>query len=59
MGKVKITLVRSAIKKPQRQKATVEALGLRKMNQTVIKEETPQIIGMIVKVNHLIKVEKV
>lgn len=56
MGKLKLTLVRSTIGRPKKQKATVEALGLRKMNQTVEKEATPQILGMVKKVEHLLSV---
>lgn len=59
MASVKITQVRSIIDRSQRQKDTMKALGLRKMNQTVEKEVTPQIAGMIRKVSHLIKVEEV
>jgi large subunit ribosomal protein L30 len=58
MAKVKITQVKSLIDRPQRQKDTVLALGLRRMNQTVVKEVTPQIMGMIAKVEHLVKVEE-
>jgi len=57
MAKVKVTQVRSIIDRPQRQKDTMKALGLRKMNQTVIKEATPQILGMIAKVSHLVSTE--
>lgn len=56
MGKLKLTLVRSTIGRPKKQKATVEALGLRKMNHTVEKEATPQILGMVKKVEHLLSV---
>jgi large subunit ribosomal protein L30 len=59
MAKVKITLVRSTIKKPKNQKRTVEALGLRKLNHSVEKELNPAIEGMIKTVQHLIKVEKI
>ncbi len=59
MSKVKITQVRSAINRSGRQKKTLEALGLRKMNQTVEHEATVQIKGMIAKVSHLITVEEV
>ncbi len=59
MAKVKITKVRSTIKRPKRQKDTMTALGLNKMNSTVEVELTPQIQGMINKVNHLITVENV
>lgn len=56
---LKITQIRSAIDRPKDQKATIEALGIRKLNNTVIKKDTPQIRGMIRKVNHLLKVEEV
>ena len=56
MATVKVKLVRSVIKRPARQKATVVALGLRKMNQVVEKEATPQIMGMINKVQHLVQI---
>ena len=58
MSKIKITLVRSTINRTKKQKATVEALGLKKMHQTVEVEGTPQIMGMVNKVNHLLKVEE-
>ena len=58
MPKVKITQVRSVIDRPKRQKGTMIALGLRKMHQTVEHEATPQILGMIKKVAHLLKVEE-
>ena len=56
MAKVKLKLVRSVIGKPKDQKATVEALGLRKMNQVVEKTVSPQVEGMIAKVRHLIEI---
>lgn len=59
MKKVKITQVRSVIDRPKRQKDTMVALGLRKMNHSVEKELTPQIEGMINKVSHLVKVEEI
>lgn len=59
MSKVKITQVRSAIDRPQKQKDTLKALGISKLQRPVEKEETPQIAGMIKKVAHLVKVEKV
>lgn len=59
MAKVKITLVKSGIDRPKDQKATIVALGLKKMNSSVEVENTPQIAGMINKVNHLIKVEEI
>lgn len=59
MAKIKITKVRSAIKRTQNQKRTLEALGLRKMGQVVEHEDTPNILGMIKKVNHLVSVETI
>lgn len=59
MKKIKITLVKSAIDRPQRQKLTLQALGLNKVNSSREVEATPQILGMVTKVNHLIKVEDV
>ena len=58
MAKIKIKQVRSKNDRPERQKRTLEALGLRKMNQVVEHEATPQILGMINKVKHLISVEE-
>jgi large subunit ribosomal protein L30 len=58
MGKVRITQVRSVIDQPKRQKATMEALGLKRMSQSREHELTPQIKGMIKKVEHLISVEE-
>lgn len=57
MKKIKITQVKSVIDRPERQKKTMVALGLRKMNASVEKEATPQVLGMLEKVNHLVKVE--
>jgi len=59
MGKIKVTQVKSAIKKPVRQKRTLEALGIRKLHQTIEVEATPQIMGMVHKVSHLVVVEEV
>ena len=56
MNTIKIKKVKSAIKRPARQKATIQALGFRKLNQTIEKVATPQILGMIAKVRHLIVV---
>jgi large subunit ribosomal protein L30 len=58
MGKVKITQVKSVIDRPKRQKDTMKALGIRKMNQTVVHEATPQILGMVAKIRHLVEVEE-
>ncbi len=59
MKKVRITLVRSGIGHPKRQKDTLKALRLTKMHKTVEHEATPQIMGMINKVKHLVKVEEI
>ena len=59
MSKIKITKVRSVIGQTERQKRTMEALGLRKMNKTVEMNATPEILGMVRKVNHLVSVENV
>ena len=56
MSTIKIKLVKSAIKRPADQKATIKALGFRRLNQVVEKEVTPQIMGMVNKVKHLIQV---
>jgi large subunit ribosomal protein L30 len=58
MKKIKITQVKSVIDRPERQKRTMEALGLRRMNATVEVAATPQILGMVEKVHHLVKVEE-
>ena len=57
MAKIKVTKVRSAINRTQNQKRELESLGLHKMGQTVEHEDTPNILGMIRKVNHLVSVE--
>lgn len=59
MAKVIVTLTRSLIGRPEDQRATVKALGLKKTNSTVVKEVTPQIEGMLHKVRHLVKVEEI
>ena len=58
MAKVQITQKRSMIKRPDKQVRTIQALGLGKINRTVEVELTPQIAGMISKVNHLITVKE-
>ncbi len=57
MAKIKVTKVRSAINRPKNQKRTLEALGLKKIGQTVEHEDTPNILGMVNKVKHLVSVE--
>ncbi len=59
MGKIKITQVRSYIGRPERQKRTLIALGLRRNNQSVEVEGTPQVLGMVNKVKHLVSVEEI
>ena len=59
MGKLRITQIKSGIEKPERQKRTLKALGLYKVNKTVEIEGSPQVEGMLKKVSHLVKVEKV
>jgi large subunit ribosomal protein L30 len=58
MATIKIKQVRSKIKRPNDQKLTLEALGLKKMNAVVEHEATPQILGMVNKVKHLVEVLK-
>ena len=58
MAKIKITQVKSSIGSTKRQKATMESLGLKKMHQTIEHEATPQIIGMVNKMRHLLSVEE-
>ncbi|TKC07258.1 50S ribosomal protein L30 [Pedobacter frigoris] len=57
MAKIKITQVKSIIDRSERQKRTMQALGLTKMNQSVEVEATAAIIGMVRKVNHLVAIE--
>jgi large subunit ribosomal protein L30 len=58
MAKIKITQVRSAIKRPKDQRLTIQALGLGKINRTVEVEATPQILGMVNKVGHLVSISE-
>lgn len=57
--KLKITLVRSMIGRPEKHRAVIKALGLRKMHQTVEHDNSPQIQGMVKKISHLLAVEVV
>jgi large subunit ribosomal protein L30 len=59
MTQLKVTQVRSLIDRPKDQKATVRALGLHRMHDSVLKEDRPDIRGMIAKVRHLVTVEEV
>ena len=58
MAKLKVTQVKSVIDRPKRQKETMKALGLTRMHRTVEHNDTPQVRGMINKVQHLVKVEE-
>lgn len=58
-GKIKITQVRSTIDRPADQKRTMEALGLRRIRHSVVHNATPQILGMVNKVKHLVQTEEV
>ncbi len=58
MAKIKVKQVKSAIKRPQNQKRTLSALGLRRLGQVVEHEDTPNILGMINKVKHLVSTEE-
>lgn len=59
MAKLQITLVRSLIGRNEKQRATVKSLGLSKIRQSVVHEDSPAIRGMINAVNHMVKVEEV
>ena len=59
MGKIRVTQIKSVIDRPKDQKATMIALGLRKIGRSNEFERTPQIEGMINKVSHLVKIEEV
>ncbi|MDQ6756791.1 MAG: 50S ribosomal protein L30 [Bacteroidota bacterium] len=59
MAKIKVTQIKSGIDRSERQKLTLQALGLNKLNATKEVEATPQILGMVKKVSHLVKVEEV
>lgn len=58
MAKIKVKQVRSAINRPARQKKTLQALGLKKLNQVVEHEATPQVLGMVAKVAHMVEVSE-
>ena len=59
MARVRIKMIKSVIDQTKRQKATMQALGLRKINQTREHELTPQIEGMINKISHLVTIENI
>lgn len=59
MAKIRITQVKSRNGKPERQKRTLDALGIHKLNHSVEHEATPQILGMVNKITHLVRVENI
>jgi large subunit ribosomal protein L30 len=59
MAQIRITQIRSIIDRPIKAKRSIKALGLKKINDTVVHEDTPQIMGILRTVNHLVKVEKI
>jgi large subunit ribosomal protein L30 len=59
MAKIRVTQIKSGIKRPERQKRTLVALGLNKINRSNEFESNPNVLGMIRKVNHLVKVENI
>ena len=59
MSKIRVTQIKSNICSPERQKRTLAALGLKKMHQSIEHEATPQILGMVNAVKHLVKVEEI
>lgn len=59
MKKLRVTQIRSGINQPERQKRTLQALGIKRVNRPIEVEATPQIEGMIAKLNHLLKVEEI
>jgi large subunit ribosomal protein L30 len=58
MAKIKVTQVKSRIGSNKRQRATLDSLGLRRINHTIECEDTPQIMGMVEKVRHLVRIEQ-
>lgn len=58
MAKIKVTQIKSVIGRPKRQKDTVQALGLKRLHKPVVHEATPQVLGMLEKVSHLVTVEE-
>jgi len=58
MAKIKVTQIRSVIGRPKKQRLTLRSLGIRRMNHTVEVEATPDVLGMIAKVRHLVRIEE-
>ncbi|OQX89579.1 MAG: 50S ribosomal protein L30 [candidate division Zixibacteria bacterium 4484_93] len=59
MKQIRITQIRSSIGHPREQKRTLRALGIKKMHHSVVKESSPEILGMVRKIAHLVRVEKI
>ncbi|MCF8221624.1 MAG: 50S ribosomal protein L30 [Bacteroidales bacterium] len=59
MSKIRVTQIKSKIGMPERQKKTLAALGLKKMHQSIEHEATPQVLGMVTAVKHLVRVEEI
>jgi large subunit ribosomal protein L30 len=59
MAKIRITQIKSRNGKPERQKRTLDALGIHKLNHSVEHDATPAIMGMVEKVRHLVKIENI
>jgi large subunit ribosomal protein L30 len=59
MAKIRITQIKSRNGKPERQKRTLDALGIHKLNHSIEHEATPQILGMVNKIRHLVKIENI
>ena len=59
MPKLRVVQIRGAVGKPRRQRDTLRALGLRRIRQVVVKDDRPEIRGMIARVEHLVEVQEV
>ncbi len=59
MSKIRVTQRRSAIDRPKDQKVTIRRLGLHRINDSIVKDDTPSVRGMVAKVQHLVEVEEV
>ena len=59
MSRLRVTQVRSVIGRPRQQRDTIRSLGLRRPGDVVVKEDRPEVRGMVSKVSHLVKVEEV
>ncbi|MBN1234326.1 MAG: 50S ribosomal protein L30 [Candidatus Coatesbacteria bacterium] len=59
MDKLKLTQIKSTIGRPEKHKRIIKALGFKRLNNTVVHDKSPQILGMVKKVNHLLKIEEI